>query len=291
MPSSLRPAPKSSGKPKASPAIRSFSVPALMGIVNATPDSFYPGSRSATLKAAVDAGLLKAEQGAGYVDVGGQSTRPGSDAVPLETELERVVPVVAELAKKLPKGVVISVDTDKAEVARQALDAGARMINDVSALRHDPEMARVAAKADGLILMHRLGGSSKDMQKAPRYRDVAAEVGAFFEERMAAFLGAGGRREQVLLDPGIGFGKELEHNLSLIKHVGDYAALAPVVLGVSRKSMFAKLHPDAGPQDRLPGSLAVAAWSCFASVSVLRVHDVLETRKVVETLRAVWEAA
>ncbi len=266
-------------------------MPELMGVLNATPDSFYPESRTAALNDAVARGLLMAEQGAVYIDVGGQSTRPGSDVVPLETELDRVVPVIRELAKKLPKGVALSVDTDKAEVARQALDAGAAIVNDVSALRHDPLMAKVAAKAEKVVLMHRLGDSSKTMQKDPTYGDVVSEVEAFFKERLAAFLAAGGRREQVLLDPGIGFGKELEHNLSLIKHVGDFSALAPVVLGVSRKSMFGKLHPDAGPQDRLSGSLAVAAWSCFVPVSILRVHDVLETRKHVETLKAVWEAA
>lgn len=282
-------------RPKPSPTARPFAflpfhTPELMGVLNATPDSFYPESRTAALKDAVARGLLMAEQGAKYIDVGGQSTRPGSDPVSLENELDRVVPVVKELAKKLPKGVVLSVDSDKAEVARRALDNGAAIVNDVSALRHDPKMAKVACKADRVILMHRLGDSSKSMQRKPSYQDVVAEVHAFFKERLAAFLAAGGRREQVLLDPGIGFGKELEHNLSLIKHVGDFSSLAPVVLAVSRKSMFAKLHPDAGPQDRLPGSLAVASWACFASVSVLRVHDVLETRKNIETLKAVWEA-
>lgn len=282
-------------EPKASPSGRSFAflpfhVPALMGVLNATPDSFYPESRTAALKDAVAAGLRMAEQGAAYIDVGGQSTRPGSDAVPLETELDRVLPVIRELGKKLPKDVVLSVDTDKAEVARRALDHGARLINDVSALRNDPKMASVAVKAERVILMHRLGDSSKTMQKAPKYKDAVSEVEAFFKERLTAFMAAGGKREQVLLDPGIGFGKELSHNLSLIKHVGDYASIAPVVLGVSRKSMFGKMFPDDGPQDRLSGSLAVAAWSCFASVSILRVHDVLETRKTIETLKAVWEA-
>lgn len=266
-------------------------MPELMGVLNATPDSFYPASRTAALKDAVSAGLKMAEDGAVCIDVGGQSTRPGSDVVPLETELDRVIPVIRELAKKLPKNVVLSVDTDKAEVARRALAEGAAIVNDVSALRHDPLMAKVASKARRVVLMHRLGDSSKTMQLKPSYKNVVSEVEAFFKERLAAFMAAGGKREQVLLDPGIGFGKELEHNLSLIKHAGDYAALAPVLLGVSRKSMFGKISPDNGPQDRLSGSLAVAAWSCFASVSILRVHDVLETRRLLETLKAVQEAA
>lgn len=287
MTSSVRPKPSPTARPF---AFLPFHVPELMGVLNATPDSFYPESRTAALKEAVARGLKLAEEGARYIDVGGQSTRPGSDEVSQETELDRVVPVVKELAKRLPKNVLLSVDTDKAEVARRALDAGATIVNDVSALRRDPKMAKVATKADRVILMHRLGRSSKTMQKNPAYRDVVAEVHAFFKERLAAFLAAGGRREQALLDPGIGFGKELEHNLSLIKHAGDFSSLAPVVLGVSRKSMFAKMHPDNGPKDRLSGSLAVASWACFASVSILRVHDVLETRKTVETLKAVWEA-
>lgn len=272
------------------PVPGTFRAPALMGVLNATPDSFYEGSRAPGLDAAVARGLLLAEQGAACVDVGGQSTRPGSDPVPVEEELRRVLPVVSALAKRLPRSVAVSIDTDKAEVARRCLDAGARWVNDVSALRNDPAMAATAARAERVVLMHRLGDSSKTMQQAPRYGDAVAEIRAFLEERVTVFLAAGGRREQVLVDPGIGFGKELEHNLSLIKHVAAYSGLAPVVLGVSRKSMFAKLHPDAGPQDRLPGSLAVAAWACFSPVSWLRVHDVLETRKLFETLKAVWEA-
>ncbi len=269
---------------------RAFRAPELMGVVNATPDSFYPDSRAKTLDAVVEKAVLLAEQGARIIDLGGQSTRPGSEEVGLDIELDRVIPALKRLAKQLPSHVYLSVDTDKAEVARQALDAGAKFLNDVSALRRDPQMAKVAAKYEKVVLMHRLGDSSKTMQAAPRYRDAPAEVAAFLRERGAAFFEAGGKFDQLMVDPGIGFGKELDHNLSLIKHVSSLATVAPVVLGVSRKSMFGKLHPDTGPQDRLSGSLAVAAWACYASVSVLRVHDVLETKKLIETLKAVEEA-
>lgn len=285
MPSSLRPA------LKAAAPLRGFAAPELMGVLNVTPDSFYEASRAATLDAAVARGLAMAEQGARIIDVGGQSTRPGSEEVPLQTELERVIPALARLARELPPHVYLSVDTDKAEVARRALDAGAKFLNDVSALRRDPAMAKTAARFEKVVLMHRLGDSSKTMQAAPRYADAPAEVAAFLRARAAVFFEAGGRFEQLMVDPGIGFGKELEHNLALIRRVSEFSAIAPVVLGVSRKSLFAKLRPDAGPQERLSGSLAVAAWSCFASVSILRVHDVLETRKLIETLQAVWEAA
>lgn len=277
-------------KAAAKPPLRAFRAPELMGVVNATPDSFFPDSRAKSLDAVVEKAALLAEQGARIIDLGGQSTRPGSEEVPLAEELDRVIPALKRLAKELPSHVYLSVDTDKAEVARQALDAGAKFLNDVSALRRDPAMAKVAARYEKVVLMHRLGDSSKTMQAAPRYRDAPAEVAAFLRERGAAFFEAGGRFDQLMVDPGIGFGKELDHNLSLIKHVATLATVAPVVLGVSRKSMFGKLHPDAGPQDRLSGSLAIAAWACYASVSVLRVHDVLETKKLIETLKAVEEA-
>lgn len=261
-----------------------FRAPLLMGVVNATPDSFYPASR-ATGEAAVERALRLIDEGADVLDVGGQSTRPGSDAVPLEAELARVIPLVKTLAKRTK--VPISVDTDKAAVAAAALDAGARIVNDVSALRADADMARVAARAERVVLMHMLGTNPKTMQAAPKYEDAVAEVREFLSERLDAFASAGGDPARVWIDPGVGFGKRLEDNLELIKHVGDLAAVAPVLLGVSRKSFLGKISPDEGPEDRLPGSLALAAWAGFAGVAVLRVHDVAQTKKALQTLAAV----
>ncbi len=273
--------------PEAAPATAPlrFRAPRLMGVVNATPDSFYAGSRAPSAEAAVERGLRLVAEGADILDIGGQSTRPGSEPVTLEAELARVVPVVRALAKRVK--VPLSVDTDKAEVAAQALDAGARIVNDVSALRADPAMARVAARAENVVLMHMLGVSPKTMQADPRYDDVVGEVKEFLAERLSAFADAGGDPARVWVDPGVGFGKTLEHNLSLIKHVGELAAVAPVVLGVSRKSFFSKIHADEGPADRLPGSLALASWAGFAGVAVLRVHDVAETKRALEALAAV----
>jgi dihydropteroate synthase len=256
-----------------------------MGVVNVTSDSFYALGRTPSAEAAVERALRLVDEGADFLDVGGQSTRPGSDAAPLEAELARVIPVIEALAKRVK--VPISIDTDKARVAAEALDAGARIINDVTALRGDPDMARIAARAERVVLMHMLGSSPKTMQADPRYGDVVGEVLEFLAERLEAFAAAGGDRGRVWVDPGVGFGKNLEQNLALIKNVGVFAAVAPVLLGVSRKSFLGKISADEGPEERLPGSLALAAWAGFAGVEVLRVHDVAETRRALEALGAV----
>jgi dihydropteroate synthase len=262
-----------------------FRAPRLMGVVNVTPDSFYAGGRSPSPEAAVERGLRLASEGADFLDVGGQSTRPGSEPAALEVELARVIPVIKALAKtvKIP----ISVDTDKAPVAAAALDAGARIVNDVTALRGDPDMARVAARAERVVLMHMRGSSPKTMQADTRYIDVVSEVRAFLSDRLDAFAAAGGDRKRVWVDPGIGFGKNLEQNLALIKRAGELSSLAPVVLGVSRKSFLGKISADDGPEGRLSGSLALAAWAGFVGLDVLRVHDVLETKKALAALAAV----
>ena len=256
-----------------------------MGVVNVTSDSFYAGGRTPSAEAAVARALRLIDEGADILDVGGQSTRPGSEAEALEVELARVIPVVAALAKRIK--IPISVDTDKARVAAEALDAGARIINDVSALRADPDMPRVAARAERVVLMHMRGASPKTMQADPRYGDVVSEVREFLAERLEAFAAAGGDPARVWVDPGVGFGKNLEQNLALIRRVGELAAVAPVVLGVSRKSFLGKISADDGPEERLPGSLALAAWAGFAGVDVVRVHDVLETKKAFAALAAV----
>lgn len=259
-----------------------------MGIVNCTPDSFHEGSRANTFEAAVKRALQLAEEGADILDFGGESTRPGSDAVAVQEERQRVIPVIKEVAKRLK--VRISIDTTKAAIAAEALDAGATIINDVSALRADNGMVEIAMRAERVILMHMLGDSPKTMQANPSYENCVAEVSGFLQSRINSFVVAGGRAERVMLDPGIGFGKTLEHNLSLIKHIEEFSKIAPVLLGVSRKSMFAKILNDNGSSDRLAASLSVASWSCYNSVSILRVHDVLDTRRTIETLRAVSDA-
>ncbi|MCX5796469.1 MAG: dihydropteroate synthase [Elusimicrobia bacterium] len=261
--------------------------PLVMGIVNVTPDSFYAGSRFKTGVAA-DEVLRQVEAGADLVDIGGQSTRPGSDPVAVEEELARTVPVFESLAGRVTAP--LSIDTDKARVARECLAAGAMILNDVSALRGDPAMAEAAKAAPAVILMHRGGDSPRTMQDAPQYGDVVGEVKAFLAERREAFRLVGGDPARVLFDPGIGFGKDLDHNLSLLKHLRELSGLGPLVLGVSRKSFLGRVTADSGPQDRLEGSLAAACWAALQGVRVLRVHDVRATRRALAALDAILGA-
>jgi dihydropteroate synthase len=257
-----------------------------MGVLNVTPDSFSDGGLFVHPEAALRQGLTMAEEGAALVDIGGESTRPGSDPVSVEQEAGRVVPVVEALFSRVAAR--ISVDTSKAEVARRALAAGAAIVNDVSALRVDPEMAGVVAGAGcPVCLMHMLG-APKTMQDDPHYDDVVDEVLSFLEERLEFAVSEGVREEQVLLDPGIGFGKTLEHNLLLLRHLDRFVALGrPVVLGTSRKRFLGAIL-DAEAQDRLFGTVATTVMGALAGAAVFRVHDVrpnVEALRVTEAVR------
>lgn len=253
-----------------------FPRPALvMGILNVTPDSFSDGGCFLDPARAVVRGEALAAEGAELIDIGGESTRPGAAPVDEAEELRRVIPVVRALAARTRA--VISVDTRKAGVARAALDAGAGIINDIEAHRTDPELWKaVAAAGAGYVLMH-MQGSPQTMQVDPQYGDVVAEVTGFFRERLERLEEAGVHREQVLLDPGIGFGKTLEHNLALIRGLGVISTLGrPILLGVSRKSFIGRLF-GAEPQQRLGASVACALWAAGSGAGVFRVHDVVET--------------
>jgi dihydropteroate synthase len=251
--------------------------PLVMGIVNVTPDSFSDGGQFAGADAAVAHGLQLVEGGADLLDMGGESTRPGAEPVPAAEELHRVLPVVQALAART--AVPLSIDTSKAEVARACLAAGARVINDVTALRGDPDMAAVVRGAGaGLILMH-MQGTPQTMQLAPHYTDVVPEVAAFLDERLHAAADQGIGAEQIVLDPGIGFGKTARHNLELLRRLHEFQCLGrPVCLGVSRKGLLGRLCGGRPVHQRLGGSLAAV---CFAlahdAVQVVRVHDVRET--------------
>ena len=260
--------------------------PLVMGILNVTPDSFSDGARFLDPAAAVAHGLKLAADGADILDVGGESTRPGSQPVPPEEELRRVLPVVAELSKRT--AALISVDTTKAEVARHCLAAGAAIVNDVTGLRGDPDMPAVAAESGaGVVVMH-MQGTPATMQHDPHYADVVGEVAAFLQERLHALAAAGISPEAVCLDPGIGFGKALDHNLELLANLGALRRLGrPVCLGVSRKRFLGTVC-GRELRDRDPGSLAVA---CFAAARgeahVLRVHDVAAARDAALLLEAI----
>jgi dihydropteroate synthase len=254
-----------------------------MGIVNVTPDSFSDGGLFLEADAAVEHGLRMAEEGAGLLDVGGESSRPGSEPVPAEEELRRVLPVVERLAAA---GRRVSIDTTKATVARAALDAGATVVNDVSALRFDPELAGVVAAAGvECCLMHMLG-EPRTMQEDPRYGDVVDEVRAFLEERLSFAVAEGIGEERIWLDPGIGFGKTLEHNLELLRRLDEIVAVGrPVVVGTSRKSFLGKIsgRPEG---DRLPGTIATSVLALERGASIFRVHDVRPVRDALEVATA-----
>jgi dihydropteroate synthase len=246
----------------------------IMGVVNVTPDSFSDGGQFLDSPAAVEHGRELAAQGAEILDVGGESTRPGADPVPVEEELRRVLPVIEGLAGAGR----VSIDTSKTAVAAAALDAGADYVNDVTAFRGDPELAGlVAERGVDCCLMHMLG-TPRTMQDDPRYDDVVADVKAFLEERMAFAVGEGVAEGRIMLDPGIGFGKTVEHNLELIRRLDEIVALGrPVVFGVSRKSFLGKLTGrEVG--ERAVGTAAANVLALERGATVFRVHDVLETR-------------
>jgi dihydropteroate synthase len=246
----------------------------IMGVVNVTPDSFSDGGRYLDPHAAVEHGRGLVVEGAQMLDVGGESTRPGADSVPLEEELRRVLPVVEGLAGT---GATISIDTSKVAVAAAALDAGASYVNDVTAFRGDPELAALVAERDvDCCLMHMLG-TPRTMQDDPRYDDVVSDVKAFLEARLAFAVAAGVPEHRVMLDPGIGFGKTVEHNLVLLRRLDEIVALGrPVVVGVSRKSFLGRITGREADQ-RAVATAAANVLALERGASVFRVHDVPET--------------
>jgi len=264
---------------------------AVMGILNVTPDSFSDGGRYPDVESAVARGVEMAGQGAAIVDVGGESTRPGAAAVSAAEEVDRVLPVIRGLRQRTP--VPISIDTYKAEVARAALDAGADMVNDISALRFDPAMAGLVAREEVPVVLMHMQGRPRTMQFAPRYDDVVREVAAFLRERVAHAVRSGIAAHRVVVDPGIGFGKDLHHNLALLRHLRVLAELGPPVLvGLSRKAFLGRLRepearPEAGPAGRLEGSLAGAVAAALAGARIVRVHDVTETCRAVRVADAI----
>ena len=267
--------------------------PLVMGIVNVTPDSFADGGKYFGVDAAVTKGLELIQEGADILDIGGESTRPGAAAVPWEEELRRVVPAVAGLARQTK--VPLSVDTSKAEVARASLAAGAHIINDVTALAGDPNMAEVVRQSKaGLILMH-MKGTPATMQLDPRYDDVVAEIGRFFEERLHQAAEAGIPAERTVLDPGIGFGKTSDHNLEILARLGDFQRFGrPICLGVSRKGFVGRLLNNRPSERRLAGSLAALCYAMsHRAVQIVRVHDVEQSRDAVNIIASIqeWEGA
>ena len=271
-------------RPRPAYAGLAMDRPRLMGVINVTPDSFSDGGERFDAGRAVADGLAMRAAGAALLDVGGESTRPGAEPVDVEEELRRVVPVVRGLAAE---GALVSIDTRHARVMAAALDAGAAVINDVTALAGDPESLALAARAGVPVVLMHMQGEPRTMQADPRYADAALDVFDFLAERVAACEAAGIARDRIAVDPGIGFGKTLEHNLEILDQMALYHGLGCVLLlGVSRKGFIGRLSGGAPPRARLPGSLAAALAGVARGVQILRVHDVAETAQAL----AVWQA-
>jgi len=257
--------------------------PLVMGILNATPDSFSDGGESATLERA----LAMLADGADILDVGGESTRPGADAVSLEEELRRVVPLIAAIKAARPD-CVVSVDTYKAEVARQALDAGAEIVNDISAGLLEPDILKVAAARQAAVVLMHMRGTPRTMQQAPRYDNVFEEVKAHLLDAAARAQAAGIPRESVILDPGLGFGKTLEHNLELATRTPELRGLGfPLLVGHSRKTFIGTLLGGVPPERRQQGTIGASCALAWLGADILRVHDVKENVEALKLFQAI----
>ncbi len=257
-----------------------------MGIINVTPDSFYAGSRVNK-----DGLLKKVEEminyGVDIIDIGGESTRPGSDPVPLEEELQRVIPAIEEIRKHF-NDVVLSVDTYKSRVAQEALEAGADMINDISACTFDENMIEVLRKYKVPVIIMHIKGTPKNMQDNPEYKDVVREITSFLRERIEVLERNGIESDKIIIDPGIGFGKKLEHNIAIIRRLAELKQLKkPILIGLSRKSMIGMILGGIPPEERLTGTIALNTIALLNGASIIRVHDVKEgvqTCRIVETI-------
>ena len=260
----------------------------LMGILNVTPDSFYDGGRFSSLEAALNRTRQLIEEGADIVDVGGESTRPGAEPVPENVEMERVVPVIREIRREFPD-VPISIDTYKSRVAEAAIKVGADIVNDISGLGFDDRMADVVAEHGTYVVIMHIKGTPRDMQKNPVYSDVIAEIKGFFRERIEMAIGKGIPEDRIILDPGIGFGKKLHHNLRILNEIEEFKKEfgLPILVGASRKSMIGMVLGDIPPEQRLDGTLAISTYCAMKSVDIIRVHDVRPNLMAVRMVEAI----
>lgn len=265
--------------------------PLVMGIVNVTPDSFSDGGHHATPDQAIAHARALIHDGADILDIGGESTRPGASPVSLQEEMDRVMPVIKGLCQNI--SIPISIDTRRPEIARAAIKAGAQIWNDVSALRASPASLQTAADLNVPVVLMHMRGEPGTMQDQPHYTDVVAEVIAFLRERVQAAITAGVQKENIIIDPGIGFGKRLQDNLALMQALGRIIEKTGqrLLFGASRKRFIEMLDPGASPDNRLGGSLASALWSAQAGTHMIRVHDVKETVQALRVWQAIKDAA
>jgi len=257
-----------------------------MGILNVTPDSFSDGGLYYNFRIAIEHALSMAEQGADIIDIGGESTRPGAEPVSIEQEIERTIPVIKELSKHI--SIPISIDTYKAEVAKRAIDAGASIVNDISGLTFDKDMVKIVAKNNTPVIIMHIKGRPKDMQNKPEYKALIPELLDFFRERISFALEAGVKEENIIIDPGIGFGKTFDHNLEIIDRLSEFKVFQrPIAIGLSRKAFISAILGNLPPNDRLEGTISATAIALYNGADIVRVHDVKETLKAVKIVTAI----
>lgn len=258
----------------------------LMGILNVTPDSFSDGGRYFDRTLAIKRAYEMVEEGADIIDIGGESTRPGSEPVPLQEEIARTIPVIEEISKKIK--VPVSIDTYKAEVAKRALDAGASIVNDISGLRFDPEMPKVVSQYKVPVVIMHIKGTPKNMQANPIYEALIPEIMDYLRESIKLAVESGIAEDKIIIDPGIGFGKTFDHNLEIIKNLHEFKYLEkPILIGPSRKAFIGKILDDAPAPERLEGTAAAVAISILNGANIIRVHDVKEMKRVADVADAV----
>lgn len=265
-----------------------YSKPLLMGVLNVTPDSFSDGGMYPSSKDAITRGIEMVEQGADIIDVGGESTRPGAQRIDATEQKRRVIDVIAGLRKELPAHSHISIDTTLSEVAKASLDAGASMLNDVSAGREDKNILKLAADSDVPICLMHMQGTPANMQENPSYKNVTKEVSEFLVYHANEAERAGIKKENIILDPGIGFGKLTQHNLELLRDLNKITSLGyPVLLGTSRKRFMGEISKQEDPQERMPATCATSALGVLADVKIFRVHDIWQNRQALDVTWAI----
>ncbi|MFA5499085.1 MAG: dihydropteroate synthase [Candidatus Cloacimonadia bacterium] len=266
-----------------------FEHPVVMGIINATPDSFSDGGQFFELQDALSHAFKMIESGAQIIDIGGETTKPNSDPTPEAEELRRVIPLIEKIRER-ESSVIISIDTNKSKVAAKALEQGADIINDISSLRFDEGMVDLLLDYPDvpIILMH-MQGTPRTMQANPQYDDVVSEIKTFFSERISYCLSKGIAQDRIVLDPGIGFGKNIEHNLEILRRLDEFHTFGvPILLGASRKRFINRIYPSE-PQGRIVGSLAITALAYYNKIQIVRVHDVLEHVQLLKTFNAIYD--
>ena len=265
-----------------------FTRPIIMGILNVTPDSFSDGGSYPSSQAAVDKAMIMIEQGASIIDIGGESTRPGSERVSAIEQKRRIVDVISQLKKNIPEKIVISVDTTSSEVARAAVELGVDMINDVSGGTDDKEMIPLVVKNNLYYCIMHMQGSPKNMQENPRYDNVVEEVIGFLNCQAKIAVKAGVAKENIILDPGIGFGKKTEHNLEILQNLNKISALGyHSLLGTSRKKIFSEVSSNNNPADRVSGTCATSALGVLSGINIFRVHDVWQNKQAIDVAYAI----